>query len=240
MSAVDAQLSRPASLADEIAYRLERDILEGRIGLGQRLGQDELCARFGVSRTPVREALTKLEASSLVTLRPNRGAVVRTPARREVQEVYELRAELEGFAAERACSRIDAVGLRRLRAAQRELAAAVQGVDPARFGAAGRSQLAAIVGGANDAFHDLILEAGDNQALSDDVRRLRDCFPKDYVTEAVSSVNELLSLNVHEHEAIEAALTANDAATARRAMTDHVTYAGHLLIEHLDRQRFWG
>jgi DNA-binding GntR family transcriptional regulator len=240
MSAVDAQLSQPASLADEIAYRLERDILEGRIGLGQRLGQDELCARFGVSRTPIREALTKLEASSLVTLRPNRGAVVRTPARREVQEVYELRAELEGFAAERACSRIDTIELRRLRSAQQELADAVRNVDPDLFGTAGRSQLAAALGSANDAFHDLILEAADNQALRDDVRRLRACFPKDYVTEAISSVNELLTLNVHEHEAIEAALAAGDGHAARRAMTEHVAYAGHLLIEHLDRQRFWG
>jgi DNA-binding GntR family transcriptional regulator len=240
MSTVDAELLRPASLADEIAYRLERDILEGRIGLGQRLAQDELCARFGVSRTPVREALTKLEASSLVTLRPNRGAIVRTPARREVQEVYELRAELEGFAAERACSRIDGLGVRRLGAAQHELAAAVHDVDPAAVGAAGRSELAAIVGRANDAFHDLILAAADSQALADDVRRLRDWFPKDYVTEAASSVNELLTLNVHEHEAIEAALAAGDGAGARRAMTDHIAHAGHLLIEHLDRQRFWG
>jgi DNA-binding GntR family transcriptional regulator len=240
MSAVDAQLSGPSSLADEIAYRLERDILDGCIGLGQRLAQDELCARFGVSRTPIREALTKLEASSLVTLRPNRGAIVRTPARREVQEVYELRAELEGFAAERACSRIDAIGLRRLRAAQHELTATVRGVDPARLHDAGRSELAARLGGANDAFHDLILEAADNAALAADARRLRGCFPKDYVTEAVTSVNELLTLNIEEHEAIEGALAAGDGPGARRAMTDHIAYAGHLLIEHLDRQRFWG
>jgi DNA-binding GntR family transcriptional regulator len=240
MPAVDAQLLRPASLADEIAYRLERDILEGRIGLGQRLAQDELCARFGVSRTPVREALTKLEASSLVTLRPNRGAIVRTPARREVQEVYELRAELEGFATERACSRIDAVARRRLRAAQHELADAVRDVDPTAVGAEGRSELAATVGRANDAFQDLLLEAADNQALADDVRRLRDWFPKDYVTEAASSVNELLTLNVHEHESIEVALDDGDGAGARRAMTDHIAHAGRLLLEHLDRQRFWG
>jgi DNA-binding GntR family transcriptional regulator len=240
MAAVDAQLAQPSSLADEIAYRLERDILEGRIGLGQRLAQDELCARFGVSRTPIREALTKLEASSLVTLRPNRGAIVRTPARREVQEVYELRAELEGFAAERACSRIDAVGLRRLRAAQQELTASVRGVDAERLRGAGRSELAAHLGGANDAFHDLILEAADNAALAADARRLRGCFPKDYVTEAMTSVNELLTLNVDEHEAIERALAGGDGPAARRAMTDHIAYAGHLLIEHLDRQRFWG
>ena len=104
MSILESPPARPASLADEIAYRLQRDILERRIGLGEHLAQDELCARFGVSRTPVREALSRLAASSLVELRPNRGAVVRRPGEREIRELYELRAELEGFAAERAAS----------------------------------------------------------------------------------------------------------------------------------------
>jgi len=80
------------SLADDIAHRLRRDILDGRIALGERLAQDELCARFEVSRTPIREALTKLQSSGLVSLRPNRGAIVRTPARRVVLVAYELRA----------------------------------------------------------------------------------------------------------------------------------------------------
>ena len=119
MSVSPVRPVRATSLADEIALCLQRDILDGRIALGERLAQDELCARFEVSRTPIREALTKLQSSGLVSLRPNRGAIVRTPPRREVQEVYELRAELEGFAAERAAARIDAVGLRRLRAPRR-------------------------------------------------------------------------------------------------------------------------
>jgi DNA-binding GntR family transcriptional regulator len=240
MIAVDPQPEPHASLADEIAYGLQRDIFEGNIALGERLGQDELCARFGVSRTPVREALAKLEASGLVTLRPNRGAIVRTPARREIQEIYELRAELEGFAAERAASRIDAVRLRRVRQAQEELAAGLVGISLQRFGSPGGAELAATLGAANDTFHDLILDASDNGALAADIRRLRGRFPKDYVTEAVTSVDELFTLNVREHEAIHLALEGKDGPAARRVMTDHVAYAGQLLLEHLDRRRFWG
>ena len=114
MAVSPARPVHATSLADEIAHRLQRDILDGRIALGERLAQDELCARFEVSRTPIREALTKLQSSGLVSLRPNRGAIVRTPPRREVQEVYELRAALEGFAAERAAARIEALAVRRL------------------------------------------------------------------------------------------------------------------------------
>ena len=229
---------RGTSLADEIAHRLQRDILDGRIALGERLAQDELCARFEVSRTPVREALSKLQSSGLVSLRPNRGAIVRTPPRREVQEVYELRAELEGFAAERAATRIDALGLRRLRRAQEDLVAAVSGLDPAHANAGG--ELTTTVGAANDAFHDIVLDAADHRALQRDVLRLRGSFPKDHVTEALRSVDELLALNVDEHELVEAALAAGDRAGARRAMTDHVAHAGRLLLEYLDDRRFWG
>jgi DNA-binding FadR family transcriptional regulator len=68
-------------LADEIAFRLQAAILDGEFPPGTHLQQDELCARFGVSRTPVREALRKLQAQHLVDLVPNKGATVRTPSR---------------------------------------------------------------------------------------------------------------------------------------------------------------
>jgi DNA-binding GntR family transcriptional regulator len=239
VSTVDAPSLSPASLADGIADRLQRDILEGRIGLGDHLTQDELCARFGVSRTPIREALMKLEASHLVQLRPNRGAVVRTPGRREVQEVYELRAELEGFAAERAASRIDRVRLRRLDRLQEDLSETVQH-GPTQAADDDEMIFSTEIGAANDAFHNLILEVADNDTLQQDVGRLRGRFPKDYVTDAAGSVNDLRALNVTEHDAIRASLATGDGSAARRAMTGHVAHAGHLLIEHLDRQRFWG
>src|SRR3954469_1235005 len=91
-------------LADEIAFRVQAAILDGEYPPGTHLQQDELCARFGVSRTPVREALRKLQAQHLVDLVPNKGATVRTPSRSELTEVYALRAELEGFAAELAAA----------------------------------------------------------------------------------------------------------------------------------------
>jgi DNA-binding GntR family transcriptional regulator len=238
MSVSPARPVSGTSLADDIAHRLQRDILDGRIALGERLAQDELCARFEVSRTPVREALTKLQSSGLVSLRPNRGAIVRTPARREVQEVYELRAELEGFAAERAAARIDAFAARRLNRAQEDLAAGVSGLDPAVANA--DAELTRAIGAANDAFHDVILEAADNRTLQRHVLRLRGAFPKDHVTEALRSVDELLAMNVEEHALVQAALAAGDGASARRTMTDHVAHAGRLLVEYLDDRRFWG
>jgi DNA-binding GntR family transcriptional regulator len=235
MAALPTPTSPAPGLAGEIAYRLQRDILERRIAPGERLAQDELCERFGVSRTPIREALTRLAATQLVELRPNRGAIVRRPTRRELRELYELRAELEGFAAQRAAVRAEPLTIHRLDHLQQQLA------QIAAAGPAGgdRSGFAEAIGTANDAFHDLLLEAADNDALADDVRRLRERVPKDYVTEAVDSGDALHALNVTEHDAIRAAIAAHDGAAARRAMTDHVAHAAALLLEHLDREGFW-
>ena len=94
------------SLADEIAFRLETAILDGRYPPGSRLPQEELCERFAVSRTPVREALRKLQAKNLVVVVPNKGATVRRLSRKELLDIYAVRAELEGFSCELAAARI--------------------------------------------------------------------------------------------------------------------------------------
>jgi len=239
MSVAGPALPPTATLSDQIAYRLQRDILERRIGLGDHLAQDELCARFGVSRTPIREALARLAASSLIELRPNRGAVVRRPGEREIRELYELRAELEGFAAQRAAARVDRAMLRGLDRLQQELTELLDERPSRGAEADERSAFAAALGSANDAIHDGVLAAADNQALTQDVQGLRARFPKDYVTEAAGEADELLALNLTEHQEILAALAQGDGPRARRAMTDHVAHAATLLIDHLSRTRFW-
>ena len=93
-------------LADELAFRLETEILDGRYPPGTRLPQEELCERFAVSRTPVREALRKLQAKNLVVVVPNKGATVRLLGRKELLDIYDVRAELEGFSCELAAARI--------------------------------------------------------------------------------------------------------------------------------------
>jgi DNA-binding GntR family transcriptional regulator len=225
-----------AGLADEIAYRLRADILEGRLPLGAPLPHEQLAARFGVSRTPIREALRKLQATGLVEVSPNRGAVVRTPARTELVEVYELRADLEGFACELACARATGEELDALDAVQARLAAAIEDaevLDEAGFDAA--------VADANGAFHDAIHRAARNDRLLASIRDLQHFFPRDSVWRAIADDPETLhAMNVGDHERIAAELRARRPARARRAMRDHVTGAGRILLAYLDGQRFWG
>jgi DNA-binding GntR family transcriptional regulator len=223
------------SLADEIAFRLRSDILEGVLALGTRLQQDDLCTRFGVSRTPVREALRQLQALNLITLAPSRGATVRVPSRRELIEVYELRADLEGLAARLAAVRWSRDDLEEIRHAQDALSSALdaylEGGEAAAFDRRMRT--------ANDAFHQGIRAVAGNGRLGGTVHDLEGFFPKDHVWRAAAEVGELESLNRDDHEAILEAIEARRAGAARRAMTAHVEHAGRILIGFLDGQGFW-
>ena len=86
--------------ADELALELEQAIVRGELAPGQVLRQEELSERYGVSRTPVREALRRLAALGLVSFEPNRGVRVRTLSRDELREAFLVRAELESLATE--------------------------------------------------------------------------------------------------------------------------------------------
>jgi DNA-binding GntR family transcriptional regulator len=224
-----------SGLADEIAYRLRSEILDGKLPLGARLQHEELAARFGVSRTPIREALRQLQALNLVVVTPNRGATVRVLSRNELLEVYELRAELEGFACELACERASEADLAELDQAQLRLSAAV----------ASRKQLPEVeldasMAGWNDAFHACIHRAAGNHQLIRSIEQLQSLFPHDSVWRAISNdPAALASMNVDEHLAIVDNLRARRSRSARRAMRDHVRGAGKVLIAHLDRQSFW-
>ncbi|NGO06624.1 GntR family transcriptional regulator [Streptomyces sp. HC44] len=225
-----------ASLADQIAYRLRADILDGKLPFGARLQHEELAARFGVSRTPIREALRQLQALNLVELAPNRGATVRTPSRAELVEVYELRAEMEGFACALACDRASAGDLDELERAQERLTQAV-----AEAGRIDDAELDAAVTDANTAFHALIHRAAGNRRLTESVQGLLHVFPRDLVWRVIAhDERALTAMNVHEHRSIAAALRARTPDAARALMRDHVRGAGQILLAHLDEQRFWG
>jgi DNA-binding GntR family transcriptional regulator len=229
----------PTSLVDEIAFRLETAILEGAFRPGTHLLQDELCARFGVSRTPVREALRKLQAQHLVVLVPNKGATVRFPTKKELHEVYVVRGELEGFACQLASATADAALIDALDEAQARIAEAQARLEQGEPTAGEAPAFNARITAANEAFHTAIFDAAGNARLAELCRSLQGYFPKDYVWRAALPAAEARRLNVEEHREIREALAANDGATARRAMGEHIMHGGGALISYLERHGFW-
>jgi len=98
--------SASSSAQDEAYEHVRHSIRMGLVTPGTRLVPDEIAAAIGMSRMPVREALNRLTAEGLVAMRPNRGAVVRGLSQKEVREVFEMRAVLEGLAAAMAVARV--------------------------------------------------------------------------------------------------------------------------------------
>src|SRR4051794_41790753 len=106
--AIDATLVsiQPQMLHAAVVTQLQRMIVEGALAPGTRLNERMLCDKLGVSRTPLREALRVLAAQGLVTLLPNRGAVVPELDEVDIAEAFEMIAGLEAMSGELACARV--------------------------------------------------------------------------------------------------------------------------------------
>ena len=102
------------TLLDELLPRLNDMIIDGELDPGCRIPEEALCARFGVSRTPLREALKMLSVKGLVHLLPNKGANVVRITQQEAEELIPLLGIIESHASERACARIDQAGITRI------------------------------------------------------------------------------------------------------------------------------
>ena len=130
------KLAGPRSLAGQVALRLREAIIDGDFALGEMIPEESLAASFGVSRTPVREALTQLQREGLVVVRPQRGSYVFEPSADDIAALCEFRCLVEPRAAEMA-HRHDREGTAAaLRAAIDEMEAARAARDPVRYGRA--------------------------------------------------------------------------------------------------------
>jgi DNA-binding GntR family transcriptional regulator len=213
-----------SALVDEIAAAIRQRIMSGEIPIGAQLRQAELASELGVSRTPVREALRQLHTSGLIEVVPNRGAIVRVPSPWEVRNAYEVRAELEGLACERAVSRISDSELQQLRGANESMRAEVE--HPTTDGKPGSEPPTVEF---NDVFHTLIHQVADNDWLARAINEINQAFPRNVNWLVLSGNQRQREENVAEHERIVEALAAGDAATAREEMRTHIKNAGEQL-----------
>ena len=225
------------ALVDKLASDLQQRVLSGAIPSGARLRQNALAAEFGVSRTPIREALRKLQAAGFVDLQPHRGALVRGLSPREIRDAYEVRAELEALAAELAAARIRHDQLDRLHEAQAQFAEGLAATVEAREAGDDVGERQALVWGrANDQFHQVIQDASGNDVLVATLTHLHRSFPRDLSKIVLTESTPLLRTNVREHEEIVAALERRDGREARELMRRHVRRAGELVTLRFEQR----
>jgi len=206
----DHGLRRPA-----IVRAVLTDIFHGNLRAGQRLVTETLANRFGVSHTPIREALIELRGIGVVDLLPNRGAVVREVTARDVREVCAVRKVLECEAVRGAARRADRSRVAALDVDIRDLAA-----SPADPEAVERAR------DLDSRLHDLIRESCGNAFLVAELARLKTLFRtfRDVTWDLELARHDFhrLAVEAREHLAITAALLAGDAKAAVRAMAAHI------------------
>jgi DNA-binding GntR family transcriptional regulator len=200
-------------------------ILEGKYSPRERLIEEQLAERLGVSRTPIRQALTMLEAEGLVEIAPNKGAMVCSFTNKDVWDIYDLRAVLEGHAARLATRRIEEAELIRLR----RVAAEMEEVDQRRFSHLQEETRWLVAH--NQEFHSGIVEASRNGRL----RRLVDRtveLPLVFKAFFWYTPDERYISN-HYHRQILRALEAGDGARAEMLMREHVYEGRDVVIRAL-------
>ena len=200
-----------------IVQSLLTDVVQGRLRAGQHLVTQELAQRFGVSHTPIREALISLAGIGIIDLAPNRGAVVRHVMAQDVREICQVRRALECEATRRACGRIDLAELHDLAEALRrllsvKLASAAKFIDEARA--------------VDSRLHDLIATSCGNKFLALELSRLKILFrgfrDVSYLRHEERNDLRRLAEEAREHLAIVEALLAGDGRAAARAMARHI------------------
>jgi len=218
LEGAEGSLVRSASVA---ATELIREaIVDGRLHPGQRLKEEELARELGISRTPVREALLMLQGEGLVDATPNRGAAVRAHTAEDLDDLYQMRALLEGHATKRAASRLAEQEIASLRASC--------GRFEALLGS--ETNLRELVE-ENMTFHATILDGAGSARLAAMVRNVIK-LPLVYRSYIWYSP-EQQRISSHYHVQITNALAARDAERAEIIMKEHIFEARDHLVAHV-------
>lgn len=200
-----------------IVQSLLSEVFQGQIRAGTHLVTQDLAHRFGVSHTPIREALIALAGIGIVDLLPNRGAIVRKVTAQDVREVCQVRKALECEATRSACGRIDLAQLHELG----DELARLMSVKPTS-----RLKFVEQARAVDSRLHDLIAESCGNAFLATELSRLKMLFRafRDVAWEKdeARSDSHRLAEEAREHLAIVDALLAGNAKEAARAMARHI------------------
>jgi len=211
------------NLKDEVAQHVRDLILSGTVHAGERIDQDDIAEKVGVSRLPVREALIMLEAEGLVVNIARRGAFVAPLSPDDISDHFEMYGLLAGLAAARV-ARSDK---------QPELLATLEDIQRRMRAARDGDELDEL----NFAFHQAINRAGTSRRLRSVLRMLSNNMPTHFFSRSVERDWQERALD--EHEVIIAALRARDDTLASQATAEHFRHTAEQAIHLLQEQGFW-
>ncbi|GLC83199.1 GntR family transcriptional regulator [Lacrimispora brassicae] len=195
-------------LRDVVFNTLRQAILKGELAPGERLMEIQLAERLGVSRTPIREAIRKLELEGLVLMVPRKGAEVAKISEKSLRDVLEVRRSLEELAIELACQRMSQEAIEELEKKQEEFKSAVENGS------------AMDIAETDEAYHDVIYKGTCNDRLVQMINNLREQMYR-YRLEYIKDEDKRQILLL-EHDNILRAVRQRKVQEAKEAMREHI------------------
>lgn len=209
-------IDKHLTLRESILETIRDAIITGALKPGEKVAEPELAERFGISRTPIREAFRQLESEGYLTVVPRKGAVVVTFSQRDVEEFYAIKSILEGYAARKACDKLSAREIDKLQAINDKLRLLAEEADIKQFFKV------------HNSFHDLFVKAADNDKLTEMIQNLVGRFQRLRI--ASLSLPGRMDFSVKEHQKIIDAFRNKDADLAENLVRSTAEYGGEVLM----------
>ena len=215
------KLRKHQTLREQIVTSLRETIINGEVMPGQKLTEPELAEKLGISRTPIREAFRQLESEGFLTVMPRRGAVVSRITRKEIDDFYELKSLLEGYAARIAAGKIDEKGIQKLKKINNQLSELAEKNDIEAYFMK------------NDEFHNVFVSYCGNEKLLELLEHMLQRFMRFRL--GALSVPGRLKKSIQQHDEIIGALAKNDGLLAETLVLEHALLSGEQLADQVAR-----
>jgi DNA-binding GntR family transcriptional regulator len=212
------QIDNHLTLREKIVETIRSAIVNGQLPAGSRVAEPDLADRFGISRTPIREAFRQLETEGFITVIPRKGAVVASLSAKDVSDFYDLKAVLEGYAARIAAKKLTEKDIAKMDSVNRQMEAA-----------AGRKEVRRVLALHNE-FHDIFLKACGNEKLHSIVQNLVMQFQRFRLILAMPGRIEGI---IQQHREIIEAFQERDEALAESLVQRNAFHGKSILLQEL-------
>jgi DNA-binding GntR family transcriptional regulator len=214
-------IERHQTLREKILETIRDAILKGNMKPGERVSEPELAERFGISRTPIREAFRQLESEGYLEVIPRKGAVVASLTERDVEEFYAIKIILEGFAAKMAAEKLTAKDIERL-----------EGINDRLRQIAAEGDVKTFFRVHNE-FHEVFIKAAGNERLYEMINQLVMRFKR--LRLASLSQPGRMEISVEEHRNMIQAFKNHDGDRADNLVRHAATIGADVLIQSMSQ-----
>jgi DNA-binding GntR family transcriptional regulator len=216
-------VERHQTLRERIVDFVKEAIIKGRLKPGERVPEPELAERFGISRTPIREAFRQLESEGFLIITPRKGAVVSPITDKDVREFYTIKSLLEGFAAKSACQKLNDKEIKKMEELNEQMVKFAEKDEVKRF-----FEL-------DNEFHHIFLNACGNDKLYTLVNNLVQQFERFRITSL--SLPGRMKNSVKQHRGIIAAFKKRDNDLVDKLVRANAEQGGEVLVQKILKEK---